>query len=80
MASLMTDLFVNLVADSLTEDVYNASLAGLTYEIESTMLGINICTDGYSDRQHILLELVLRRLKSLEIKEERLVILKEEVR
>lgn len=75
----MTRLFVDLVRDSLTEDVYNADLAGLSYEIGSTMLGFFVSTSGYNDKQHVLLQLLLRRVKNLEIKDDRLTIMKEHV-
>lgn len=75
----MTRLFVDLIRDSLTEDVYNADLAGLSYEINATMHGIYVSTSGYNDKQHVLLQLILRKVKNLEIKEERLSVMKEQV-
>lgn len=75
----MTRLFVDLVRDSLTEDVYNADLAGLSYEIGSTMLGFYVSISGYNDKQHVLLQHILRKVKSLEIKETRLAVMKEQV-
>lgn len=75
----MTRLFADLVRDSLTEDTYDAALAGLSYGVHSNMLGIHVSTSGYNDKQHVFLELILQRIRDLEIKEERLVVMKDKV-
>lgn len=75
----MTRLFVDLVQDSLTEFAYDADLAGLRYDFGATVLGLYISLGGYNDKLHVLTQHVLEKIRNLEIKEDRLEVMKEQV-
>lgn len=75
----MTRLYAYLVADALTEYSYDAELAGLMYDFGATMRGILLSLGGYNDKLHVLAENVLRKARSIDIKEDRLELMKEKV-
>ncbi|XP_071560396.1 insulin-degrading enzyme-like isoform X2 [Temnothorax nylanderi] len=56
LSSELTDVFVELVHESLNEYTYRAKLAGLKLEITGTKYGINMTINGYDDKQRDLLE------------------------
>ena len=70
----MTRLYVDLVKDSLTEFSYDASLAGLQYDLGSTILGLSMTLSGYNDKLH-----VLKKARNLDVREDRLAVIKENV-
>jgi insulysin len=67
------------VTDALTEYSYDADLAGLTYSFEASSLGFYVVISGYNDKLHVLLRDVLEKAKSLEVRADRLGIMKEKV-
>lgn len=73
-------LFADLVRDSLTEYAYDAELAGLNYSFGSFSLGVYLSVGGYNDKLGLLAEDVLKKAKNLEIKPERIAVMKEQVR
>ncbi|KAL5511367.1 STE23_2 [Sanghuangporus vaninii] len=79
-ASVMTRLYVDLVKDSLTEFSYDASLAGLQYDLGSSMLGLCMTLSGYNDKLHVLAQHVLEKTRNLDISEDRLAVIKENVK
>jgi len=72
-------LYALLVTDALNEYSYDADLAGLTYSIEASSLGFYVSVSGYNDKHHVLLRDVLEKAKSLEVRAERLEVMKEKV-
>lgn len=68
------------MTDALVEYSYDAALAGLSYAIESSSLGFYVTVSGYNDKLHVLLRNVLEKAKSLEVRAERLEVMKEKVR
>jgi insulysin len=72
-------LYTVLVTDALIEYSYDAALAGLSYSIESSSLGFYVTVSGYNDKLHVLLRDVLEKAKSLEVRAERLEVIKEKV-
>lgn len=52
----------------------------MNYNVGSATLGLNVSIGGYNDKLHVLAHHVLERVKTLEIKEERLKVMKEDVR
>ena len=72
-------LYTELVRDSLNEYAYDAELAGLRYHLASHKLGVSVTVSGYNDKLHVLLQDVLERMKTLQVKEERLEVVREEV-
>nr|VFJ45476.1 MAG: Secreted Zn-dependent peptidases, insulinase-like [Candidatus Kentron sp. FM]VFJ49074.1 MAG: Secreted Zn-dependent peptidases, insulinase-like [Candidatus Kentron sp. FM]VFK06774.1 MAG: Secreted Zn-dependent peptidases, insulinase-like [Candidatus Kentron sp. FM] len=77
--AVLTDLFVALVGDQLTEFTYPASLAGLDYDIYSHLRGISVRIQGYHDKQPRLLARILDTLKRPAFDQERFRIAKEEL-
>jgi insulysin len=73
-------LWTDLVTDSLTEYAYDAEIAGLNYSLSSDQRGVFIVLSGYNDKLHVLARRVLERIKQLDVKSDRLVVVKENVK
>ena len=67
------------MTDALIEYSYDAALAGLSYSIEASSLGFYVSVSGYNDKLHVLLRDVLEKAKSLEVRADRLDVMKEKV-
>ncbi|XP_024886962.1 insulin-degrading enzyme-like isoform X2 [Temnothorax curvispinosus] len=78
LSSNLTDIFVELLRESLTEYTYIANLAGLKLKITTTKYGITITIDGYDDKQRGLLEKIMDQMTNFEINPERFEILKKQ--
>ncbi|KAI0345483.1 LuxS/MPP-like metallohydrolase [Trametopsis cervina] len=78
-AAVLTRLFVDLVEDSLSEITYDAQLAGLHYSIGSGSLGLNVVVSGYDDKLPLLLDVVLSRLRNVQLEQDRLKVKSEEL-
>lgn len=72
-------LFVSLVKDELNEYAYDAELAGIDYSVQATNAGIMIKLGGYNSKQVVLLKVLLQKLTTLSIKEERFNIAKQKM-
>ncbi|KAH9945848.1 Metalloenzyme, LuxS/M16 peptidase-like protein [Epithele typhae] len=77
---VMTRLFADLVTDSLTEFSYDADLAGLAYTFSPQSLGLYVMLHGYNDKLHVLTKDILTRARRLEIKPERLEVMKDQAK
>jgi len=77
--SAQSTLYSMLVQDDLNALAYPALLAGVSYQIAAPPKGFRISVGGYSDKQLVLLEEVLTRMMSLDIKEDRFDVLKGEL-
>ncbi len=75
--TVLADLVVKATKEALNKYAYNAQLAGLNYKVERTEYGLRIQIEGYSDKAHLLLREVLRRLKELHPNEEKFAIYKQ---
>lgn len=75
----MTRLYTDLVADALTEFAYDADLAGLSYGFSPHALGTIISISGYNDKLHVLAKHVVDKVKNIQVKADRLEIIKEQV-
>lgn len=64
-----TVLLLNLLDDEILKFSYAAEIAGLTGSVSSFKEGIVINASGYNDKLHVLLEDILKTIKSIEIKE-----------
>lgn len=73
-------LFADLVGDSLTEFSYNADLAGLSYNYSSHSFGTYLVIGGYNDKLPVLLRHVFEKIKNLKVEQDRLNVMKEQVR
>ncbi|KAG1754340.1 Metalloenzyme, LuxS/M16 peptidase-like protein [Suillus lakei] len=79
-ADTMTRLFADLVNDSLQEFAYDAELAGLVFHSGSHHLGLMITLDGYNDKLPILARRVMETVRNLQVREDRLSVIKEKVK
>lgn len=75
--SNMTDLMVALIKDELNEYSYPAYLAGLNYELYKHLRGITVKVSGYSDKQSLLIDTLLNRMKEGDFNADRFKIFKE---
>ncbi|CAF0874976.1 unnamed protein product [Brachionus calyciflorus] len=75
--SNMSNLFVDLLIDSLSQVLYPAELADLKYNITPTNYGLNVSLSGFSDKLNVLLETIFERMATFKIDEQRFNILKE---
>jgi len=69
--NVKTQLYVNLLKDSLNEYSYDADLAGLSYGLETTVEGMILSVEGYNDKASVLLQKVVERMRNLEINPDR---------
>ncbi|XP_078079642.1 insulin-degrading enzyme isoform X1 [Mustelus asterias] len=73
----MAYLYLELLKDSLNEYAYAAELAGLNYDLQSTIYGMYLVVKGYNDKQHILLKKIIEKMATFDIDEKRFEIIKE---
>ncbi|KAM3913652.1 insulin-degrading enzyme isoform 1-T1 [Leptodactylus fuscus] len=73
----MAYLYLELLKDSLSEYAYAAELAGLNYDLQSTVYGMYLAVKGYNDKQPILLKKIIEKMATFEIDEKRFNIIKE---
>lgn len=72
-----TSLFMDLLDDELLVFAYSAELAGLNYAVTTSRDGIVINASGYNDKISILLEDIMRKLKTLKLNKARFEVWKE---
>ncbi|KAK4939060.1 metalloprotease, partial [Elasticomyces elasticus] len=77
LAAVTTQIYKELVQDSLSEYSYDAELAGLDYTISNHAQGLDVSVSGYNDKMSVLLEKVLVTVRDLEVKEDRFNVIKE---
>lgn len=61
---MKSQIFVNLVEESLAEITYDSSLAGLNYSVGTETDGLQIVVSGYNDKLSVLLQVVLEKLNN----------------
>lgn len=77
--SFIERLFSDLVNDTLTEFAYDADLAGLSYNFSAAARGLYVTLSGYNDKLHVLAKDVVERVKTVQIKADRLEVMKDQV-
>jgi len=75
----MTAYIASLITDSLTEFVYDAELAGLSYGISEASAGLSLTVGGYNEKAHVLLKRVLEKARTLVIDPHRFEVIREQV-
>jgi secreted Zn-dependent insulinase-like peptidase len=75
--AVLTNLYVQLVNDQLTEFSYDADLAGLSYSLYKHIRGFTVRVSGYDDKQAVLVERVVDALRHPGIADDRFEIAKE---
>lgn len=63
--AVLTDMYVRCIKDQLTEIVYNAELAGMKYVFCMSQKGLELYLSGYSEKLHVLLQVVLAKMCSV---------------
>lgn len=67
IAAIKSQLFANLIEESLAEYSYDAALAGLSYDVGNETDGLQLIVSGYSDKLAMLLTVVLEKLKNFQV-------------
>ncbi|CAI9301344.1 unnamed protein product [Lactuca saligna] len=76
-ANVLTDISTRLLMDYLNEYAYDAQVAGLYYAISHTDNGFQVTLTGYSHKLKILLETVIKKFTTFEVKSDRFNVIKE---
>ncbi|CAG2175157.1 unnamed protein product, partial [Oppiella nova] len=61
-SAIMIDLFVEILMQNLSEEVYDASLAGLYWSLSQTTAGLVITVSGFNHKLNLLLECILNKM------------------
>ncbi len=75
--AVLTNLYVRLVNDQLTEFSYDADLAGLSYSLYKHIRGFSVRVSGYDDKQAILVRRIVDALRRPDIPDDRFEVAKE---
>ncbi|XP_010057157.2 insulin-degrading enzyme-like 1, peroxisomal [Eucalyptus grandis] len=78
-AEVLTDIFTRLLMDYLNEFAYYAQVAGLYYGVHHTNTGFQVTVIGYNHKLRILLEKVIEKIATFEVRPERFAVIKEVV-
>lgn len=69
--AVLSRLFCDLFSDSITEDVYDADLAELNFNLWNTSHWIQISAGGFSDKLAVLTEKMLEKFVNYKVDEAR---------
>ena len=72
-----TQLYLDLIKDQLSAQIYPATEAGLSFSLGANSRGISIVVGGYSDKQSVLMGNILNALANPEWDQERFARLKQ---
>ena len=78
--AVLTVLFSRLLEDSLQEYSYDADIAGLRYEVSSAVSGLSVTFSGYNHKLSVLVGEVMKRMRALEVRQERFDVLREQLK
>ncbi|KAJ3674643.1 hypothetical protein LUZ60_005259 [Juncus effusus] len=79
-ASVLTNIFTELLMDNLNSYAYDADIAGLSYYIQNTATGFEVILVGYNHKMRVLLDTVISKISKFEIQPDRFYIIKEKVK
>lgn len=71
-------MYLDLVMDTMAEYSYAADLAGLSYKLDTQADGILLQIEGYNDKLQELAKVVVDKMASLQISQERFAVLKDQ--
>ena len=77
--AVLTELYVELINDQLTEYSYPARLAGLDYRLYAHIRGFTVRISGYDSKQGLLLSRIAATLREPALKPERFELFKDEM-
>ncbi|XP_054162620.1 nardilysin-like [Oppia nitens] len=66
-SAIMMDLFVEILVQILSEEVYDATLAGLYYSIRQTTVGLVVTVAGFNDKLSLLLDTILDKMINFKV-------------
>lgn len=72
-------LFTSYAKDILDEKIYDAMLAGFSYNISVATSGIILSVGGYNDKIPVLLQKLVEELVSINVDEKRFSVIKADV-
>ena len=78
--AVLTVLYSRLLEDSLQEYSYDADIAGLRYELSSAVSGLSVVFSGYNHKLSVLVCEVMKRMRELEVKQERFDVVREQLK
>ena len=78
--AVLTVLYSRLLEDSLQEYSYDADIAGLRYELSSAVSGLSVVFSGYNHKLSVLVCEVMKRMRELEVKQERFDVIREQLK
>ncbi len=77
--NVLTNLFIDLVDDALTDISYQAELAGLSFALHSGKEGLVLEVSGYNEKAPVLLNEVVKKLITFRPTEDRFNVFKEKI-
>jgi insulysin len=79
--SILAKLYCDLVKDALSEETYDAEVAGCSFTLDMTTEGFYLSVDGYTEKMEVLLSKVLNKMKNVAASPnpERFTVLKEQM-
>ncbi|KAK7285599.1 hypothetical protein RJT34_20375 [Clitoria ternatea] len=78
-AEVLTHIFTQLLMDCLNEYAYYAQVAGLYYSINHTDGGFQLTLFGYNHKLRLLLETIVEKIATFQVKTDRFSVIKEMV-
>lgn len=76
---VMTRLCVEMFLDSLSTDTYQAEMAGLGYNLYAHQGGVTLTLSGFTDKQPLLLKMILERFLQRDFHPERYQAIKQQL-
>lgn len=76
---VLSDMFISMLADSLKEWAYPASLADLSYSVDALRRGIDLRIIGFNDKLFLFAKEISKRIASFTPSEDRFNIIKEKL-
>lgn len=78
--SLLSSLWLWCLSDTLAEETYNADLAGLKCQLESSPFGVQLRVYGYDEKQSLFTEHLTKRMTNFKIDKTRFDVLFESLK
>ncbi|KAJ2616625.1 metalloprotease [Coemansia sp. RSA 1365] len=77
--SVLTNLFLQMLKDTLTELTYDAEMTGLWFEVRNNVEGIQVHVNGFNDKLLRLLQTVMETLRGYQVEQAQFEVYKCEV-
>lgn len=78
--AVLARLFTELFTDAITEEVYDAELAGLKYSVQYGGDSITIGSVGYNDKLPVLTSKMVKLMKDFKVDPARYTVIADQVR